>query len=243
MTETKKQTSYKPQVAYKVNIIDINKGDYVTHKDEPNYLSINGKKIFKVNVIGTIVTKSENSIMIDDGSASIVIQNFDESNNYNILNQGDIVNIIGKVWEYNSEKYIREADIVKKIDVRWLILRKKELDILKKMNLGEDATPAPLKKANESKENKKFDEAEEELVEDFKNNSADEDLIEIEEKIDNTPKTTTQKIFEVIKKIDAGDGADIEEIIRQVGDCESTIALMIKKGDIFENRAGRVKIL
>lgn len=235
----------KRQVAYKVRISDIINSSYVVLEGwDPNYIIVDGKKISRVNVIGTVIEKDENSLMIDDGSGQISLRNFDDNRNYDKYSQGDIINVVGKIREYNSDKYIID-EFVKKTDSRWLVLRKKELDILKKMNLGEDATNKPLAKRKETKSNSESDEAEEELVEDtrFKNDAIDDDIIEIEERIDNTPKTMTQKVIEVIKKIDAGDGADIEEIIRQLGDCESTIALMIKKGDIFENRAGKVKIL
>lgn len=239
----------KRQVAYKVKIKDIVNASYVVLEGwDPNYIVIDGKKASRINVIGTIIAKENNSLMIDDGSGNIQVRNFEDNKDYAQFNEGDIINVVGKVREYNSEKYIID-EFIKKTDARWLILRKKEIEEYKKLKIGEDAKIVGEPRKQKNPQARKTKDEEDELIKKFNNTQADEDLIietrkRIEEEEESkTPKTTTQKIIEAIKKIDAGDGAEIDEIIKFVGDCESTIQLMIKKGDIFENRAGRVKIL
>ncbi len=54
-----------------------------------------------------------------------------------------------------------------------------------------------------------------------------------------------QKILEFIKDLDSGEGADVEEVIKRSGapDAEALIKKLIKEGEIFEIRAGRLKVL
>lgn len=70
-----------------------------------------------------------------------------------------------------------------------------------------------------------------------------------EEKIDDTGKNISvnagEQIYTLIKKFDTGDGADIDEIIKNSGldDAESMINRLLENGDIFEIKPGRVKVL
>lgn len=54
-----------------------------------------------------------------------------------------------------------------------------------------------------------------------------------------------QKILEFIKDLDNGEGADIEEVKKRSAapDAEELIKKLIKEGEIFEIRAGRLKVL
>jgi RPA family protein len=127
----------KRQVAYKIMIKDINASNYIKEEGwNPNYLILSdGKKINRVNVFGIIIDKptnenlSTNSLTIDDGSGSIVLRTFDENENINDFDIGTPVLVIGKPREFNNVKYI-VPEIIKKIDdVRWIQLRKKELNL------------------------------------------------------------------------------------------------------------------
>ena len=70
-----------------------------------------------------------------------------------------------------------------------------------------------------------------------------------EEKIDGTDKNlsanASEQIYTLIKKFDTGDGADIDEIIKNsdLNDAESIINRLLENGDIFEIKPGRVKVL
>lgn len=52
-------------------------------------------------------------------------------------------------------------------------------------------------------------------------------------------------VFKVIRELDSGEGASVEEVISKIGkpEIEKAISNMIKVGEIFENKPGRVKIL
>ena len=124
------------QVAYKVWISDILKNDFNTGSGEwdPNYVVIGKNNVSRVNIIANIITNYTNeegdyvSITIDDGSGSIQIKAWKEDvKSLKELSVGDTLLIIGRVKEYNTEKYLT-AEIVKKLtNPEWLVYRKKEL--------------------------------------------------------------------------------------------------------------------
>ncbi len=121
----------KRQVAIKVSIKDLNLGKYIKQEGwEPNYiLTDNNVKISRANVMGTIVTKNEDNLVIDDGSASIATRSFDVVINFSEFEVGDIVQVIGRPREFEQEKYFA-IEIIKKINSEWLKVRQKELSKL-----------------------------------------------------------------------------------------------------------------
>lgn len=60
-----------------------------------------------------------------------------------------------------------------------------------------------------------------------------------------SPEAPYENVLNLIKKIDQGDGADVDQIISlsTLPDCEQLIEELLKEGDIFEISPGRVKIL
>ena len=71
-----------------------------------------------------------------------------------------------------------------------------------------------------------------------------ENIIEViqEHKIEETK---IEKLLRLIKELDRGDGADIDEVITvsKIPNAEQIIDNMLMQGDIFELRPGKVKIL
>lgn len=122
-------------VAYKVWVSDLVTSPYIktSGEFESNYVEIKEKQVSRVNLIGTIVNKSETenknyvSLVLDDGSEQIRIKAWRED--VKILekfNVGECVLVIGKVKNYNDETYIL-PEIVKQIDINWELARKLEL--------------------------------------------------------------------------------------------------------------------
>ena len=54
-----------------------------------------------------------------------------------------------------------------------------------------------------------------------------------------------QKVFRLIKEMDKGDGADVDEVIRASGvsGAEKVVQNLLMNGDIFEVKNGRLKVL
>jgi uncharacterized protein len=54
-----------------------------------------------------------------------------------------------------------------------------------------------------------------------------------------------EKVLQIIKSLDKGDGADIDEVVKrsQLPECEKIINLLLSEGDIFQVKHGRLKAL
>ncbi|MFC1686829.1 OB-fold nucleic acid binding domain-containing protein [Nanoarchaeota archaeon] len=228
-----KEKIQERQIAIKTKIKEINEGNYVIKEGwEPNHLLTKSKiKISRVNLMAIVLDKESQgeimSLVLDDGSGKIVLRSFEKIKNLETINIGESVLIIGKVREYNNEKYVA-PEIIKKIDTKWLKVRSLE-----------------LKETKEEQEIQK-EELKEEDNENTKNKEplsvSENEPVKIEEE---TFESVNEKIIELIKKLDKGEGALIEEVKEKVNtsDSEEIIEKMLKEGEIFQNLPGRIKVL
>ncbi len=121
------EKQFKREIARKAGISEINSG-----------LNSDSEGARRVNVFATVVEKiSEEgkpyrSLVIDDGTGQIQLRFFDGSDEtlFQIAQVGDFSIIIGKVRQYNDEKYII-PEIVKKLNVKWAEVRQLELKIMR----------------------------------------------------------------------------------------------------------------
>lgn len=116
------QQNFQRQVAFKVKISDILSGDLKR---------LNDINVVRINIIGTLVYKSEESnyasALVDDGSGRISLRTFDNKTVLSKVEVGDVVLVVGKIREFNNEKYVA-PEIVKKLNsIEWLNVRKLEL--------------------------------------------------------------------------------------------------------------------
>jgi len=124
----------KRNIAYKLRIGDILKSKPIIVDGRFMFLELGDKKIVKVNIIANCVDKfvSEGekkyaTLTIDDASGQIRLKTFgDDIEILKEFNEGDTLQIIGNVREWNSELYV-VPQIVKKVDPKWLLVRKLEI--------------------------------------------------------------------------------------------------------------------
>ncbi len=124
----------KRNIAYKVRIIDLNNGTAFSPEGRFMHLETSSKKINRVNIIANCIDKfiSEGerkfgSLTIDDASGQIRLKVFgDDIQMINDILQGDTLQIVGNVREWNNEIYII-PELIKKVDPRWLLVRKLEI--------------------------------------------------------------------------------------------------------------------
>ena len=218
------------QVAYKVWISDIVNNEFIKKEGEwePNYISLQDKKISRVNIIANVITNYKNdegdyvSITIDDGSNSIQVKAWKEDVSILTgLEIGETILLIARVREYNNEKYLT-PEIVKKLDnPEWLVYRKKELEkiygdlVVKTESLKEVSNEgAPI---------------EEEVV------------------TSSTEEGDRQKILNIIETLATEEGADKLDIIKESKlseeMAEGIIQSLLMEGEIFELKPGKIKIL
>lgn len=124
----------KRNVAYKMIIGDILKSKPVYGDEKFLFVELGDKKVVRVNVLANCVDKfvSEGekkyaSVTIDDASGQIRLKLFgDDVATIDEILQGDTLQVIGNVRIWNDELYIT-PEIVKKVDPRWLLVRKLEI--------------------------------------------------------------------------------------------------------------------
>jgi len=209
--------NHKRQIAYKVKIKELLDGVYVKEEGEwtPNYIEINEKKISRVNIIGTVVLKQD-----------------DENLNYQniILDDGS-----GKISIRSFEKnnFFKEIGVG---DVVLLIGRAREFssekyivpEILRKI---ENQKWIGVRRLELGKESKKIREIKEENIKDVE--------------IESVKENPNNRIIQLVKKIDLGDGADFAEIISKsdIKEAENIIKNLLEEGEIFEIKPGKYKVL
>ncbi|MFT4312152.1 MAG: hypothetical protein ACMXYF_02890 [Candidatus Woesearchaeota archaeon] len=122
-------TTPKRQIAKIVNIATLKNGEYIEREGwEPNVVKIANDEIGRVNIIGVLVEYIPGEVfsgMIDDGTQTIRLRSFDTIKEPFPLAVGATVLVIGRPRLYMNELYI-VPEIVRKIDGKWLEIRKKE---------------------------------------------------------------------------------------------------------------------
>lgn len=213
----------KRQIAYKAKISDILEGRYVKEEGwQPNYiLAGDGTRISRINIIAIAINIQHdspgNTILVDDGTGKILLRSFQGFLEINGVEVGDVVNVIGKPREFGQEKYIVPEIIRKVNDRRWVEIRNIELSTREKNNVGRE-----IVKIEEVGDTEKRD-------------------------VPTPPNKVNpvQVIYSLIKELDNGEGADIEEVSKKSGlaNPDSVISNLLKEGEIFEIRRGKLKIL
>lgn len=231
------EQSFRRHVAYKIRIDDINKGKYVKNEgSEPNYIfTKHGNKVSRINVIGIIVTINQEptvNLSIEDASGRINVFSFDDTIDLSSFDIGDMVMLIGRPREYNNQKYV-VPEIVRKLDnPSWAQLRKLELEKI--------YSNMPEKEAEVEEKKESITLPEEDILSVDELEVADESEPKSrEEKMD-----LFEKVYGIIKNNDTGKGVTYEEVIEECGsDSEKAIETLLKRGEVFEIAAGRLKVL
>lgn len=206
------------QTAVKLRIKEINKGNYVVEDGwKPNYLLIKGgEKVSRVNLMGVILDKEENKAvtnLILDDGSGKITVRSFEA--IKSLKEIEIGEGVLVVGKIRlfNNEKYISPEIIKKIDKNWLKVRCLELE----------------------KEEGEVKEITEEVAEE------PEEVNDKEEFFDSANKN----IIDLIKELDKGEGALIEEVKEKskTDKAEEIIEKMLESGEIFQNSAGRVKVL
>ncbi len=219
--------------AIKTKLNVLNNGEYVKQEGfNPNYVQVSDRKFSRVRVLGTVISVfisddgNFGSVVLDDSTDTIRLKAFKDLAVIEDLSPGDLVDVVGKVREYQGEKYIL-PEIVRKAEPGFELLRKLELARNKKVsanvsNFSQDRPSKPEKA--EKKEQKPKDKKEKE-----------------------SDKGHKQLVLNVVNKVDEGDGAEYSEIL-EACDLDSevidkVINDLLSEGTCYEPRPGRIKKL
>ena len=206
----------KRQTAYKIRANAILDSKYIkTEGFEPNYLEVDGQEISRINIIGVIVEKSS---QYSQGILAI-----DDGTG----------KISARVFENNvSLNNLAIGDIV------LIIGRPREfssekyilIEVIKKIAPAW-AKVRKLELGNAPQDNSAQD-----------NNNLVSNSNQVEESVVDLG--TNNKIIKLIKDLDKGAGVSIEDLSsRDIGDIDKRIDALLKEGDIFEVKPGKLKVL
>ncbi len=218
---------FQRAVAHKIWISDLLNGSYTRGSEQFDigYVEVLGLKIAKVNIIGSIVDKfsgeNHTNAAIDDSSGTLRLRCWGvDSNLLDNINVGDLVLVVGKVKEYNNKIFV-SPEIIKKLDDPiWLKVRRLEL----------------IKAYGETKQGGGSSGT---VV--IGNDSAS-DIVE-ERVIDGA--SLRGVVLSLIEKLDTGDGADVQEIVKRSGfdEASQVVEDLIRGGEVFELHKGRVRVM
>jgi hypothetical protein len=133
--------------------------------------------------------------------------------------------VVGRPREYMDEKYI-VAEIMKKIEnPGWVEVRKLELGQSKVLDQDNNC------EVNITQEK--------EIKEDVK------EQVKVEEIDGGDADDINAKIFNLIKEVDQGNGADTQEVITKsnIEEAEKIITGLLEQGEVFEIKPGKLKVL
>lgn len=243
--------------AHKVKIEDLVNGEYKhTPEGEPNKLITPWEQeLLRVNVIGTIIDKFVRddggyaTVTLDDGSETIRAkawgEDVEEMEEYEI---GDLVNVIGKVREYEDEIHLVPEIIRELEDPNWELLR--ELEILENKKKMLDAGIEP-KLEEEEKTGLETEEIE---VPEIQTETEEIGKIEkIGESSESEPKgpevsdEAKDKLLLALDKLEGEDGAELTELSEEIEEEESKteeiLGALLNEDKVYEPIAGKFKRL
>ncbi|MFH1290963.1 MAG: hypothetical protein ABIH79_00190 [archaeon] len=142
----------KRNIAYKLRIGDVLKGKPMMSEGKFLFLELGDKKVVRINVLANCVDKYIQegekqfaSLTVDDASGQIKLKAFGEDiGPLKEVLQGDTLQIIGNVREWNGELYMI-PEVIKKVDPRWLLVRKLEIQNARKNMPTEESRDSSLK--------------------------------------------------------------------------------------------------
>lgn len=221
---------------------------------ESNYaLTRLGRKLSRVRVMGLVVDRfaenggSYSAITIDDTSDTIRCKFFGGTKIFDGIAEGDLVDVVGKVREYNGEIYIAPEIVTKITDPNFETLRMLEIAAITKRQKEKITKLRELKKMTADLKELKA------LAKDFMSEEDVESITEAWEIIDETfakKPEQAKDAKEIILKIigESGqEGADYQLVLAKSGLPENAVDVAIQKllegGILFEPRPGKLKSL
>ncbi len=181
------------------------------------------RELSRVRVLATVVDKfvsdtgSFGSLTLDDGSDTVQARVFREDlEKIGAIRPGDLVDLIGRVREYNGENYIALETAARVEDPNWELVRKLELYMRPEGGVVVAAAEA-------QEENASGPLVEEESI------SEDKGIL----------------VLNLLEELDEGDGVGYGELLSKGSlsekELEDILGDLMGSGDIYEPKIGRFK--
>jgi hypothetical protein len=231
----------------KTRIKPITSGQFV--KGEGYNPSTDGQKLSRVRILATVVDKfnSESgkfaAVTLDDGTDTIRAKVFNAVSMIESVAPGDIIDVFGRIKEYNGEVYIA-PEVITRADVSMELLR--ELEIREQNNMLRQARDLVVQYRRQTTDMSELSRIMRER------HDVDEDTTEALMSMQESPAETVREnakdsVLKIIEKLDTGAGCDYAELLEASGLSEETmdsvINELLSEGSCFEPKPGRIKKL
>ena len=245
----------KRLTAKKTSIGEITNGTFVKKEGfVSSYVLTNlGRKLSRVRVLGLIVDKFISpderyaTITLDDSTDTIRCKAFVNTKIFDGFGEGDLVNVFGKLREYNGEVYII-PEIIKNVDSNLETLRILELEKIFRKQRERIKKIKELKKQTSDLNELKTVVKKFMTLEDAEGILEAQEILEsmTEEKVVSSAEIKS-KILNLIENLDKGKGADYQEILIKSSlsenDVDFAIQDLLESGVCFEPKPGKIKKL
>ena len=228
------QSSYQRETAYICTVEDLLAGEYVVQEGwKPNYILSKERKLSRVNVMGVVIEKEDlYSFILDDGTSSIFVTDFNQQKATSRLSVGDPVLVIGRPRQSNESLFLA-CEMLNSTQIKkrplWLTFRKKQLQHLEKKLAG-------LSQASKQKEDNPHEKQQPTIVKQTKSQRLEKPI--------SSHQLTGDDIIDFIRKKDDGMGCDIEDITDYFGEkAEHVVHTLITMGEVYEMKPGKIKVL
>jgi RPA family protein len=245
--EMKRLTAKKASIGEIVNGKFIKKSGF-----ESSYVLTNlGRRLSRARTLGLIVDKFISAdekyatVTLDDSTETIRCKVFVNTKLFDGFGTGDLVDIFGKIREYNGEIYIM-PEIITKVEPNFETLRILELEKIFREQREKIKKIRDLQKQTSDVV---------EIKTAIKNLMSLEDvegILEAQEVIENSAEEKTvsagdikNKILKLIENLDKGEGADYQDILIKSGSAEKDIDFaiqdLLESGICYEPKPGKIK--
>lgn len=114
--------------AYHVSVRQILNSKFIIRDESmPDTLLLeNGENVYRINLMGFLVDRDKNTLVVDDGTGTVPVRLFERPELAEGFQLGELLQVIGRVREFEADRYIF-ADIVSKVDTAWIKVRTLEI--------------------------------------------------------------------------------------------------------------------
>ncbi|MGQ9788026.1 MAG: OB-fold nucleic acid binding domain-containing protein [Candidatus Hadarchaeaceae archaeon] len=225
-----------------MRIKDIVLGQYVRSPDgtQPSYLLTPwGEQVTRVRVMGTVVDRflredqSYATLRIDDGSETVSIRAWQEAaKDLEKFKLGDIIDVIGRIREFNGEIYLTPELLIRVEDPNWELVRELEIIAMRRGDMAAGVQPKFIKVEPRDQDI-----------------TAPRDVVEAEEAEEPLPVVSDElkkKVAIAIEKLDTGSGVEsitiANELNLSLSQINDVLRVMFVEGDIFEPATGKFRL-
>ncbi|MCS7131874.1 MAG: OB-fold nucleic acid binding domain-containing protein [Hadesarchaea archaeon] len=239
--------------AYKVKIWELVNGKYVRPAEgtEPSYLLTPwGQRISRARVMATVVDKylsndqTYAALWLDDGSETIRLKAWREDiKTVADLKIGELVDIIGRVREYEGEVYLVPEMVSRVYDPNWELVRELEILRARRQALMEGKLPQPTQKPRLEVRQLEIEVPPSAPTPEL----TAEDLGEAEEPLPEVPEEVKKKTLLAFDRLDKGSGVTPIELAAELDmrqdQVEDVLRVLIADGEVYEPKVGKFKRL